>query len=63
MDAKQPTDAVLVGGLSAEISNDELSNALEARLYDNDSECQVKFVKRQSATEALVSFGDPKGKS
>jgi hypothetical protein len=50
-----PTDVVVVKGLSADITDDALMNALELHLCDD---CEVKEVNRLSTTDALVTFTD-----
>jgi hypothetical protein len=53
---QQPsTDVVVVKGLSADITDDALMNALELHLCDD---CEVKEVNRLSTTDALVTFTD-----
>jgi hypothetical protein len=58
---QQPsTDVVLVKGLSADITDEALMNALELRLCDD---CEVKEVNRLSTTDALITFTDAQSKS
>ena len=53
---QQPsTDVVVVKGLSADITDLALMNALELHLCDD---CEVKEVNRLSTTDALVTFTD-----